>query len=151
MTDNLLESAFQRQWFGKYRATVTDNADTDNLGRVKTRVPALGDVELGWALPCVPYAGDQVGFYMIPAAGAHVWVEFEGGDPSRPIWVGGYWTSDQKIADAKPDLKIIKTVGHTITLDDTDECRRSRGRIEMRVARDATLLATVRSAPLTVE
>jgi uncharacterized protein involved in type VI secretion and phage assembly len=68
----------------------------------------------------VPYAGDQVGFYMIPAPGAHVWVEFEAGDPSRPIWVGGYWISEQMIAEAKPDLKIIKTVGHTITLNDSD-------------------------------
>jgi uncharacterized protein involved in type VI secretion and phage assembly len=120
MSENLFESAYQRQWFGKYQATVTDNDDPDSLGRVKVRVPALGDVELGWALPCVPYAGDKVGFYMIPAPDAHVWIEFEGGDPSRPIWVGGYWTSDQMLDDAAPDLKIIKTAAHTITLDDTD-------------------------------
>lgn len=144
MSDTLLESAFQRQWFGKYRAIVTDNADPDNLGRVRVRVPALGDVELGWALPCVPYAGDKVGFYMIPAPDARVWVEFEGGDPARPIWVGGYWPSGQMIEDAKPEQKIIKTVAHTITLDDSDGSER----IEIKHKSGTTIL--VDSSTLTI-
>ncbi|HET6485154.1 MAG TPA: phage baseplate assembly protein V [Spirochaetia bacterium] len=119
MSDNLFESAFQRQWFGKFRATVTDNNDPEALGRLKCRVPALGDVELGWALPCVPYAGSKVGFYMVPDPQANVWVEFEGGDPSRPVWVGAFWTADQKLDNAVPDVKVLKTNAHTISLDDT--------------------------------
>jgi uncharacterized protein involved in type VI secretion and phage assembly len=27
----------------------------------------------------------------VPQIGSGVWVEFEQGDPDRPIWVGGYW------------------------------------------------------------
>ena len=50
----------------------------------------------GWALPAVPYAGDGVGFFMIPPIGASVWIEFEHGDPDYPIWTGCFW------ADAGP-------------------------------------------------
>ena len=50
------------RYFGKYRGTVTDNADPTSRGRLKVNVPAvLGDLEV-WAMPCVPYAGDGVGF-----------------------------------------------------------------------------------------
>jgi uncharacterized protein involved in type VI secretion and phage assembly len=27
----------------------------------------------------------------VPQLGSGVWVEFEHGDPDRPIWVGGFW------------------------------------------------------------
>ena len=40
--------------------------DPTSRGRLKVKVPAvLGDVEV-WAMPCVPYAGDGVGFYVCP-------------------------------------------------------------------------------------
>ena len=42
-------------------------------------------------MPCVPYAGPNVGFAFLPEVGSGVWIEFEGGDVSYPIWVGGYW------------------------------------------------------------
>ena len=53
----------------------------------------LGGVTSGWAAPCVPYAGPQVGFVMLPDVGSGVWIEFEGGDVSFPIWTGCYWNS----------------------------------------------------------
>ena len=53
----LLLTWVRGHFFGKYRGTVTDNADQSNRGRLKVRVPAvLGSVE-SWAMPCVPYAG----------------------------------------------------------------------------------------------
>jgi hypothetical protein len=42
-------------------------------------------------MPCAPYAGPDQGLYMIPDCGAGVWIEFEGGDLSRPIWSGMWW------------------------------------------------------------
>src|SRR6478735_6616877 len=79
--------------FGKYRGLVTDNDDTTKRGRVKVKVPAvLHDLEV-WAVPCLPYTGKNVGSYLIPEPNAGVWVEFEGGDPSYPIWTGGYWAN----------------------------------------------------------
>jgi uncharacterized protein involved in type VI secretion and phage assembly len=101
--------------YGKYRGTVTDNADPRKQGRLKAKVPEiLGEVDSGWALPCAPYAGDKTGAYAVPPAGAGVWVEFEAGDVSRPIWVGCWWGSDKLPPDeagtaATPDVRIWRS------------------------------------------
>ena len=96
-------------YFGKYRGVVTDSADPNLRGRIKVRVPAvLGDAEV-WALPCVPYAGDKVGFFFLPEPGTAVWVEFEGGDPSYPIWTGCFWADGQVPDDGKPERKVLRT------------------------------------------
>lgn len=90
------------------------------MGRIHATVPAVfGDLDSGWALPCVPYAGDGVGFYMIPPVGAGVWIKFEAGNLSSPVWSGCWWAGGQVPNDATPDIRIIKTDAHTITLDDT--------------------------------
>jgi uncharacterized protein involved in type VI secretion and phage assembly len=101
--------------YGKYRGTVSDNQDPRNQGRLRAKVPEiLDDVESGWAMPCAPYAGDGMGVYTIPANGAGVWIEFEAGDVSRPIWSGCWWASN-KIPDdeagtaATPDVKIARS------------------------------------------
>ena len=80
------------QFFGKYRGTVANNIDPQMMGRVQVSVPSvLGEGQLSWAMPCVPYAGSGVGFFAIPPNGANVWVEFEAGDPDYPIWSGCFW------------------------------------------------------------
>mgnify|MGYP001160580806 CR=1 len=112
------------RYFGKYRGTVVDNADATKRGRLKVKVPAVLDTLEVWAVPCVPYAGDQVGLFAMPPAGAGVWVEFEGGDPSYPIWVGCFWGDNQAPQGGDPAIKMWKTDAITLTLDDTsDEAR----------------------------
>src|SRR5215207_1007676 len=108
--------------YGKYRGLVTDNEDEKNLGRLKAQVPeVLGDVETGWALPAAPFAGDGLGLFAVPPPGSGVWIEFESGDVSRPIWSGCWWGEGQVPNQATPAIKVLKTVsGHTVTLDDTD-------------------------------
>jgi hypothetical protein len=115
------------QHYGKYRGVVKDNADPLNMGRLRARVPeVLGDVETGWALPAAPYSGDGSGTFTVPAPDAGVWIEFEAGDVSRPIWSGCWWTSgslptDQTGAAATPDLKIVRSEeGLLIALNDGD-------------------------------
>ena len=107
--------------YGKYRGIVTDTNDPNNLGRVKVRVPELlGRVETGWALPSSSYGGNDQGFFAVPAQQTGVWVEFEAGDLSRPLYGGSWWASNQPPNSATPDQKVLKTSsGHTITLDDT--------------------------------
>lgn len=113
----LLEHARSR-YFGKHRGKVTDNQDPTTRGRLKVSVPSvLADLEV-WAMPCVPYAGDGVGLMSLPAADAGVWVEFEGGDPSYPIWVGCFWADGEAPDSGNPDIKIWKTPEHTVRLDD---------------------------------
>lgn len=114
--------------YGKYRGTVSDNQDPRKQGRVKVRVPEiLGEVDSGWALPCAPYAGDKTGAYAVPPVGSGVWVEFEAGDVSRPIWVGCWWGSDKLPTDeggaaATPAVKIVRSEqGLLLALHDDSE------------------------------
>lgn len=107
-----------RQFFGKFRGKVVANVDPRHIGRVQVTVPAvLGDGTLSWALPCSPYAGDQVGFFAVPPVGANVWVEFEGGDPDHPIVGGCFWAEGECPGDL-PEVKVWKTDGITVTLSD---------------------------------
>jgi len=108
----------QHKFYGKYRGTVTD-VDAATM-RIKAEVPAvLGTQPSGWALPCVPYAGNQTGFAFLPEIGAGVWIEFEGGDVSMPIWTGCYWHQGEYPADAKADVKVLTTVAkHKVIFDD---------------------------------
>ena len=110
-----------KQHFGKYRGKVVQNLDPNRMGRIQVACPqVLGENILSWAMPCVPFAGMQEGFYMIPNIGSNVWVEFEGGDPDHPIWSGCFWTRQQIPLNALlPTVRTIKTLGAELTLDDT--------------------------------
>ncbi len=81
----------KRHW-GKYRGTVVDNQDTPPSGRLLVSVPGI--VITNWAMPCVPLADILAGTFVRPRIGANVWVEFERGDPDKPIWVGCWWGED---------------------------------------------------------
>lgn len=108
-------------YFGKYRGTVTDNNDPTSRGRLKVKVPAvLGALEL-WAMPCVPYAGAGVGFYSLPEPETGVWVEFEGGDPSYPVWTGCFWADNELPDTGGASIKIWKTEKLTIRMDDDSD------------------------------
>jgi len=114
----LLLEHVRSRYFGKYRGTVVDGRDPTKRGRLKVRVPSVLQHLEVWAMPCVPYAGDGVGFLSLPPANAGVWVEFEGGDPSFPIWVGCFWADGEAPEQANPDVKTWKTAQHTVRLDD---------------------------------
>jgi hypothetical protein len=111
------------RYFGKYRGQVSDNNDPDNLGRVKAKVPRLlGDEETGWALPAFIYGGtSEQGLFAVPDIGAGVWIEFEGGDLSYPIWSGTWFTRGAIPESAQAGKKVFKTKsGHKLVFDDGD-------------------------------
>jgi hypothetical protein len=145
-----LAQQVEHRFYGKYRGFVVENADPEQLGRLKLQVPSvLGkEVVTGWATPCMPYGGmANQGTLFIPEVGAGVWVEFEEGDLEFPIWVGTFWskpedndnnselpkpnnTEDGTDAEESiqgdeqepPTRKIIKTKkGHTLQFEDADE------------------------------
>ena len=88
-----LERSFEKllnnKRYGKHRGSVTDSQDPENLSRIRAMVPEVfgKDLEICWALPCVPCAGNDSGISMMPESGDGVWIEFEAGDVSRPICV----------------------------------------------------------------
>lgn len=80
------------RYVGKHRGTVLNNVDPLQIGRIQAIVPDVsGLLPTSWAMPCVPVAGINAGVFTVPQIGSGVWIEFEQGDPDRPIWVGGYW------------------------------------------------------------
>jgi hypothetical protein len=91
----------EQKFYGKYRGTVINNIDPLQTGRLLVEVPdVLFLVPSSWALPCVPLAGPigpPMGVYLVPPIGAPVWIEFEKGDPSYPIWVGCRWGSTASV------------------------------------------------------
>lgn len=117
------------RFYGKYRGLVTINVDPQKRGRLKALVPeVLGEIPSSWAMPCVPYAGTTSGFFAIPPIGAGVWIEFEAGDVSRPIWSGAWWGTgelpvNETGAQAQaPTTKILRTeLGLMLVLDDAKQ------------------------------
>lgn len=87
------------RYYGKYRGMVVSNVDPERRGRllvqVDSDVPGLH--VSSWAMPCLPFAGFQMGTYIVPPPSAGVWVEFEQGDPDYPIWTGFWWGSTLEV------------------------------------------------------
>ena len=95
---------------GKYRAIVTAVNDPQSLGRVKARCPSISkEFVTAWATPCFPYVGD---FYL-PSVGEPVWLEFEQGDLSKPVWSGS-WKPSGAAGDGS--TRVITYAGTTITM-----------------------------------
>lgn len=115
----------QNRFYGKYAGLVTDRDDPERLGRIRASVPeVLGDEPSSWALPCAPFSGPDEGCFAVPPVGAAVWIEFQAGDVSRPIWTGGWWPrGDVPVPEegsaGDPETKVMKTSsGLHIALDD---------------------------------
>ena len=110
-------------YYGKYRGTVLNNVDPMQMGRIMVQVPDVSNVlPSTWAMPCLPFAGIQSGFYAVPDIGSGVWIEFEQGDPDYPIWVGCYWGSAAEVPAlalaAPPGVPqiVVQTTGQNMLL-----------------------------------
>lgn len=127
-------------YFGKYKGYVSNNNDPLKMGRLKVSCPiVLGKdakgqlVESNWALPCVPYAGEDEGTIFVPKVNTGVWVEFEEGDPGKPIWAGCFWSRPAAVGNVStrtgnelpaialadyPKNRVIQTKYHSIEFND---------------------------------
>jgi len=110
------DPAVRNRFFGKYQGTVVNNVDPYQQGRLILNVPDVhGMLPSNWAMPCVPLTDIAMGTFMRPRIGANVWVEFEQGDPQKPIWVGCYWGKGEtppmaKAANAVPPTNAVMTM-----------------------------------------
>lgn len=81
--------------YGIYKGVVTQVADPEGLGRIRAQIPqVLGNLESDWAWPAQPNVSD-----IQPLdPGDPVWILFEGGDVTHPVWLGTW----QKTGTAAP-------------------------------------------------
>jgi uncharacterized protein involved in type VI secretion and phage assembly len=95
----------------------------EDLGRIQVSIPSIFEANdpsaFAWARPCMPFA-----HFFVPNVGDFVWVAFENGDPSAPVWLG-IWYPQGTVpseADVSPPVKrVIRSAsGHVIVMDDTD-------------------------------
>ena len=115
-----------RKYFGVYRGTVINNIDPLQIGRIMVLVPDAGGViPSTWAMPCVPVAGKQMGTFMVPQIGSGVFVQFEAGDPDRPVWMGGWWGDVAEVpalalagVPGDPNIVIQTTLQNGIVVSD---------------------------------
>lgn len=113
------------KFYGKYRAIVTNNNDPEQWGRIKVKCPSvLGDYESAWCMPCVPFLCNDEGFFKVPNVKDGVWIEFEGGNLSKPIYVGGWFNPKRQphdnYSEALNKFCLRTKGGMTITIDDKE-------------------------------
>ena len=83
----ILDPSGNRRFYGVYRGTVTTSEDPENKNRIKATIPqVLGTESTDWAWPIdsSTYCSKP------PKVGQGVWIVFEGGDPSFPVWSGTF-------------------------------------------------------------
>jgi uncharacterized protein involved in type VI secretion and phage assembly len=151
-------AAPSNRYLGKFRGRVVSNDDPLRIGRITVEVPdVLGDEPSTWALPCLPFTGPESGQFVVPPPGAGVWVEFEQGDPSFPVWTGCWYGSAEELPpDARRELQgaspnkpvVVQTPGaHKIVMNDTPGAEQgillqAQGGAYIRITREAVVIAT---------
>ena len=110
---------------GKYRGTVTDNADPTVRGRLRVEVPdVLGVGVPTWAEACLSVSDFLLMPPPLPPIGTSVWVEFAHGDADQPIWSGCCWPAPgaapiipgSRMTVQLGDLMVTKDEGHCFIL-----------------------------------
>jgi hypothetical protein len=124
--DQLVELSEWRNehYYGIYRGTVESVEEGDNLGIISVKIPDVFGPShtVSRVRPCSPFAGDKHGFVAIPEPGDGVWIQFEAGKTSLPVWIGFWWASGE-IPEPKGKLvrSFITTKGHKFVLDDDQD------------------------------
>ena len=151
-------AATGNRYLGKFRGRVMDNNDPLRIGRITVEVPdVLGNEASTWALPCLPFTGPESGQFVVPPPGAGVWVEFEQGDPSFPVWTGCWYGAAEELPpDARRELQanspnkpvVVQTPGdHKLVLNDTAGAEQgillqAQGGAYIRITKEAVVIAT---------
>jgi len=118
-----------RRYYGVYRGTVVSIKDPLVKRRIKVVVPAImGETPTEWAWPMEGASLKSD----VPAVGQGVWVMFESGDPSYPLWVGtfgkvvnskkhvfvspstasGEYVLESKFSDGRQEIDLVETLLH---------------------------------------
>ncbi len=103
---------------------VLDNRDPEGLGRVRVRLPRLGDGHrTDWIRICTPMAGPGRGWVLTPEPGDEVIVAFLHGNPEDPVVLGavhgGQDLPPYANEDGNNDTRLFRSrKGHSLVFDD---------------------------------
>ena len=80
--------------YGLYRAKVVERDDERQRGRIKVQIPSVsGEGKSQWVEACMNTAYDGGGDISVPKVGDTVWVAFEEGDITKPVYVGNFFSA----------------------------------------------------------
>lgn len=116
-----MTEAIQRV-YGVHIGVVTNVDDPQGEGRVRVRLPHLGEgSELYWASVAAPMAGPDYGFFVMPEIGDETVVAFERGDVQFPFILGFVWNTRNKPPTTAVRERLWRSVnGHTIRFLDPE-------------------------------
>lgn len=112
-----------KRFYGVYSGTCIDNADPDNLGRIKITCGQLyGNQKVDrWVVPRGTVAQRGAGIFWVPSAGDPVNISCINGDPRFPMWEWSNWVEGGVPSGAVPgNYAFITPGGHRIDLDDNN-------------------------------
>ena len=133
------ETAYPGLYVGKVKEAPVEGQAP---GCIRVSIPAIfGDDEkpelFQLARPCFPY-----GHFFIPKHDDFVWLGFEHGNPTSPVWLGVWYTqgsAPEKTDQSSPEPGVIDTrPAHPILLEISNE--RIQIKSKGRIAIDATSL-----------
>lgn len=109
------------RYYSTYRAVVLENEDNTHTGKILLHIPMIQSGIRVWASPKSIGGGLGYGFkYLTPPKGEIVWVEFEYGDPARPLWSYHPWALGEMPDELKSPntIGLVTPKGHSITLNE---------------------------------
>ena len=112
-----------RRYYSVYRGVVVDNDDPENMNRVKVYVPEVNGGCTSWAFAKGQHGSVGDGFkYLPPQIGDVVYVTFEQGDFTKPLWEYHGWSAGQMPKDLRGVSKMgfITPSGSYVLIDDSD-------------------------------
>ena len=112
------------RYYSTYRAIVINNNDELNMNRVHVCIPSVQNGIKIWALPkSTTIGGCFHGLKLTtPLVGEVVYIEFEGGDPLRPLWSYHGWATGETPDDLKDNnsIGLVTPEGNKIFIKDID-------------------------------
>ena len=112
------------RYYSTYRAIVINNNDELNMNRVHVYIPSVQNGIKIWALPkSTTIGGCFHGLKLTtPLVGEVVYIEFEGGDPLRPLWYYHGWATGETPDDLKDNnsMGLVTPEGNKIYIKDVD-------------------------------
>lgn len=110
------------RFYSIYRGMVVDNNDPNHMNSLQVAIPEIQGGIIVWALPFGQHGGLKTGFkYLAPEIGDTVYIMFEYGNPSKPLWTYHGFGLEQipEELDDPNKMGIITPNGNMVILDET--------------------------------